>query len=130
MVATIGPVNELSLQGKDKPSRRSKTTSDDLLARRRGAATPDRQSEAIVVCPACNRKLRWRDRWPGRAVCPACGLRLVVICDDFGRFSASAENEDSVTDMICDWLDDEDGEEDDDNEEESRSSWRETRSGG
>ena len=122
MVATIGPVNEPSLQNRNKPSRRFQTTPDDLLARRWGAVTPDRQSEAIVMCPACHKKLRWRNRWPGRAVCPACGLRLVVLWDDFGRFSASAENEHSVADMICDWLDDEGNEEESyDNEEEQRS---------
>lgn len=118
MVATISPLNGPSLRGRDKPSRRSKTMSDDLLSRRRGAAAPDRQSEAIVVCPACNRKLRWRDRWPGRAVCPACGLRLVVLWDNLGRFSACSEGEDTVADLICDWLDDEASEEDGDDSEE------------
>jgi len=114
MVATISLLDKPSRECRDDPARRSRTAPDDEWAGRLEAATPACRSAATVVCPACHKKLRWRNRWPGRAVCPACGLRLVVLWDDLGRFSAHAESEGAVADMICNWLDGGNGEEEDD----------------
>jgi uncharacterized protein YbaR (Trm112 family) len=69
-----------------------------------------------LFCPACQRKLRWAQRFASRAVCPHCHTHLVVLKENDGRFSVWLENEDSFNEMICDWLDEEEeeGEEEED----------------
>jgi hypothetical protein len=110
MVAAISPLNAPSRQGRGSPSPGRSATHGRSLTERPGNTGSASRFAAILVCPACYKKLRWHHRWPGRAVCPACGLRLVVLWDPTRRFSASAENEDSLSEMICDWLDEEDSE--------------------
>ena len=69
-----------------------------------GAAS-DRHPVGLVTCPNCGKKLRWPYRLSGEAICPACRLRLVILSEPWGQWSAQIENEDSLTEMICDWLD-------------------------
>jgi hypothetical protein len=71
-----------------------------------------RESErgGILLCPVCQKKLRWQRRVPGRATCPGCSSPIVILRDEDGVFSLRCENEDSFAELICDWLDEEEDE--------------------
>ncbi|MHC4673566.1 MAG: hypothetical protein ACYTF1_27145 [Planctomycetota bacterium] len=108
MIATINTL--------EKPPLRSNTASNEVLTTRLVVAMSGHRPIGIIVCPKCHKKLRWRNKWPGRAICPKCGFHVVVIRENTGLFSACAEDEVSVAEMIYEWLDDEEddyiGEED------------------
>jgi hypothetical protein len=99
MIATINTL--------EKPPLRSNTASNEVLTTRQAVAIPGHQPIGIIVCPKCYKKLRCHNKWPGRAICPKCGFHVVVLRKNSRLFSACAEDEDSVDEMIYEWLDDE-----------------------
>ena len=64
----------------------------------------------VVVCPVCKTKSRWPYRDSGEATCRRCQTRLVILVEDTGQCSAWAKSNDSMAEMICDWIEPDDDE--------------------
>lgn len=75
----------------------------------RPPAAPDSArlvAKPAMVCPSCAKRLRWPHSYPGKATCPSCCAKLVILVDQFEKTcSARLRNGSAECDLAANWLD-------------------------
>ena len=58
----------------------------------------------VLICPGCHKRLRWSGTESARVRCPRCRIRFVALVRPSGECEPVLENDDTVGQMVADWL--------------------------
>jgi hypothetical protein len=58
----------------------------------------------VLTCPGCHRHVRWSGTESARVRCPRCRIRFVALVRLSGECAAVLEDDDTVGQMVADWL--------------------------